>query len=100
MEQALLAHINEATIKEHGGIAVFIWLTFSGTKCGMRVLIDSGAGIFQIPLYVYNEMTLRPLLQLSDRRINGTNAAPIDCYGMITLDVVIERVTCTHKFYV
>ena len=100
MEQAPLARINEATIKEHDGIAVCIWLTFSGTKCGTRVLIDSGAGISLIPLSVYNEMTLRPPLQRSDRRINGANAAPIDCYGMITLDVVIERVTCTHKFYV
>ena len=75
MEQAPLAHINEATIKEHDGIAVCIWLTFSGTKCGTRVLIDSGAGISLIPLSVYNEMTLRPPLQRSDRRINGANAA-------------------------
>ena len=84
MEQAPLARINEATLGANDGNALCEWLLFTDTGSGTRALLDTGAGISLLRLRVYEEMTHQPTLERPDRRIDGANATPIGCYGMVT----------------
>ena len=45
-------------------------------------------------------MTHQPTLERSDRRIDGANATPIGCYGMVYLDVKIPNSVSRQKFYI
>ena len=39
---------------------------------------------------VYADMTAKPPLQRSDRRINGANDITIKCYGLAELEVLVR----------
>ena len=92
--------MNELNVGDTDGVATCIWLTFNDTGCGTRALLDTGAGISLIPRSIYESMTSRPALIDPDKKIEGANASPIECFGRVQLSVTFGKFVCLQNFYV
>ena len=92
--------MNELNVGDGDGIATCIWVTFPATGSGVRALLDTGAGISLLPRNVYDAMNNPPGLQVSDKKIEGANAAPINCFGKVQLNIQFDQFSCLQTFYV